>query len=77
VADYLELSVRAEYADAATAVYVEIGSVGIVRVELGDGDSPDVTARLMAKVARRLAGEREIFDANGQPRTVFVPKRRP
>jgi hypothetical protein len=61
VADYLEFSVRAEYADATTAIYVEIGSLGMVRVELSDGDSPEITASLMAKVAK-LSASRSMND---------------
>ena len=76
VADYLELGARpGTFERAASAVYVEIGSVGIVRAELGDGDSPDATARLMTKVARRLAKlEHEMVDGDGRRVTVTIPE---
>jgi hypothetical protein len=75
VADYLELGTRPSFEKAATAVYVEVGALGIVRAELGDDDSTDATARLMTKVARRLARlEHEVLDGNGQRITVTIPE---
>jgi hypothetical protein len=74
VADYLDLWGDPEHEGAGNTIYVETGSDSVVRVELGRGESPNATARLMAKVARRLAGrEATILDANGKRITVRIP----
>ncbi len=75
VADYIELGAAADFRDAASAVYVEAGSVGVVRAELCDDESASTTAKLLAKAARRLAGrEATVFDSQGRKVTVRVPE---
>jgi hypothetical protein len=74
VADYLDLWGDPEHEDAGNTIYVETGSDSVVRVELGTEESVNATAKLMAKVARRLAGrEATILDANGNMITVRIP----
>jgi hypothetical protein len=74
VADYLEEGANSEFApDAATAVYVQAGSTGVVRAELGNDESVFLTARLLIKVVHRLASrEATLFDAAGRKVTVRV-----
>jgi hypothetical protein len=65
---------RGQHEDAGNTIYVETGSDSVVRVELGTEESVNATDRLMAKVARRLAGrEATIFDAHGNRITVRIP----